>query len=79
MYVLTEVYISGRPWPTAKIVQFKTRELCKSIRFRASWNTPVMQPIEAVRELEYWRTNASIMYSTGQYVFFSNLDSKILI
>ena len=61
-----------------KIVQLKTRDLYRCIMSRASWNAPVMLAVDAVRELEYWRTNVSSMNAAGQYVS-PNLDSEILI
>ena len=61
-----------------KNIQLKTRDLYRCIMSRASWNAPVMLAVDAVRGLEYWRTNVSSMNAAGQYVS-PNLDSEILI
>lgn len=51
-----------------KMVQLRTRELYRCILSRPSWNAPVKVTVEAVGELDYWRSNVRSMNAKGQYV-----------
>ena len=62
----------------AKMVQLRTRKLYRRILSRATWNAPVKVTVEAVGELDYWRSSVRSMNAKGQYVS-PNLDSQILI